>query len=320
MGIKNIVALEKNIAVLIGGVGGAKLASGLMRTVSPERLTFIVNTGDDFWRLNLKICPDLDTLMYTLAGMVNPELGWGIDDDSTTVLQSLERHYAVETWFRLGDKDLATHLLRTHLLQQGLSLTAVTARLAGHLGIQARLLPMCDAEIPTIVDTLDLGELGFQEYFVKHRWQPVVRSIRYMNYERAELSPAVRAALEAAEVILIAPSNPWLSVAPIMAVPGMCELLARLSVPIVAVTPIIAGAAVKGPTAKIMGELGLVVSETEVANFYRGIINGFVNDIRNQALCVESLRTVRLDTLMTDSFAKVDLARRTLEWIGGWAS
>ena len=314
------MALDKNIVVLIGGVGGAKLASGLLEAVSPERLTFIVNTGDDFWRLNLKICPDLDTLMYTLAGIVNPEWGWGIEDDSTTVLQSLERHYAVEPWFRLGDKDLATHLLRTHLLQQGLSLTAVTARLAGHLGIQARLLPMCDAEIPTIVDTLDLGELGFQEYFVKHRWQPVVRSIRYMNYERAELSPAVRAALEAAEVILIAPSNPWLSVAPIMAVPGMCELLARLSVPIVAVTPIIAGAAVKGPTAKIMGELGLVVSETEVANFYRGIINGFVNDIRNQALCVEGLRTVRLDTLMTDSFAKVDLARRTLEWIGGWAS
>ncbi len=314
------MALEKSIVVLIGGVGGAKLASGLMRTVSPERLTFIVNTGDDFWHLNLKICPDLDTLMYTLAGMVNPEWGWGIEGDSVTVLQSLERNYAVEPWFRLGDKDLATHLLRTHLLQQGLSLTAVTACLAERLGLRARLLPMCDAEIPTIVDTQDRGELGFQEYFVKHSWQPVVRSIRYMNSERSELSPTVRVALEAAEIVLIAPSNPWLSMAPILAVPGMRELLAILTVPIVAVTPIIAGAAVKGPTAKIMGELGLVVSEAEVANFYRGIINGFVNDIRNQDLCVESLKTVRLDTLMIDLSAKVGLARRTLEWIDGWSS
>ena len=276
--------MNGNIAVLIGGVGGAKLASGLVQAASPEKLTFIVNTGDDFWHLGLKICPDLDTLMYTLAGLVNAETGWGVADDTTTTLQSLAQLYGQESWFRLGDKDLATHLLRTQLLRQGRTLTEVTACLRQRLGIAATLLPMCDADMPTRIDSLEYGELGFQEYFVKRRWRPTVKAIRYMISAGSCLSPPVKAALAAADLVLIAPSNPWLSIGPILAVPGMRRTLADLSVPVVAVTPIIAGAAVKGPTAKIMRELGLDVSAAAVAQYYAGLINGFIDDCRNEAL------------------------------------
>ncbi len=320
MGNENNSALAMKVAVLIGGVGGAKLASGLMQVVAPERLSFIVNTGDDFRHLGLKICPDLDTLMYTLAGLVNPEWGWGIAEDSTITLESLERTYGLEPWFRLGDKDLATHLLRLDLLQRGYSLTEVSDCLARRLGLAARLLPMCDEDLPTIIYSDSHGELGFQEYFVKHRWQPVVKSISYRDCEKASMSPAVTVAIEEADIILIAPSNPWLSVAPVLAVPGLRTALKRALAPVVAVTPIIAGAAVKGPTAKIMAELGLQVSEAAVAEFYHGIIDGFVNDIRNQPLGVANLQSTRLDTLMTDKPAKVNLARETLAWIAGWAS
>ena len=314
------MALDKNIAVLIGGVGGAKLASGLVEAVPPERLTFIVNTGDDFWHLGLKICPDLDTLMYTLAGLVNRELGWGVADDSTAALDSLARHYQVEPWFRLGDKDLATHLLRTHLLRLGRSLTEVTACLGEGLGICATILPMCDEEVPTMVNTVERGELGFQEYFVKYAWSPTIRAIRHQGCENARLSPGVGGALDDADIVLIAPSNPWLSLAPILAVPGYRELLPALAAPVVAVTPIIAGDAVKGPTAKIMRELGLEVSAREVARFYRGLIDGFVDDQRNEPFEMNGLRTIQLNTLMNDQADKVALARGVLGWIEGWAA
>lgn len=314
------MALATKVAVLIGGVGGAKLASGLMRVVAPERLSFIVNSGDDFCHLGLKICPDLDTLMYTLAGLVNRDWGWGLAGDTTAALESLERNYGVEPWFRLGDKDLATHLLRSQLLRCGHSLTAVTGCLARRLGISANLLPMCDDDVPTIINTAGQGELGFQEYFVKHGWQPVVKSIEYRNCEKATMSTAVLVALEEADIILIAPSNPWLSVAPILAVPGMRLALQRADAPVVSVTPIIRRAAVKGPTAKIMAELGLPVSATAVARFYGDIINGFVNDVRNEPLGLANVRTIRLNTLMRDTKTKVDLARDTLAWVAGWAA
>ena len=320
MGNENDLALATRVAVLIGGVGGAKLAKGLAGIVAPERLTFIVNTGDDFWRLGLKICPDLDTLMYTLAGLVNQDTGWGIAGDTTAVLDNLQQQYGIEPWFRLGDRDLATHLLRAQALRHGHSLTEVTDCLARRLGVPARLLPMCDEETPTIIETADQGELGFQEYFVKHRWQPRVKSIKHKDCEKATMSAPVSSALENADVILIAPSNPWLSVAPILAVPGMRQALKRAGAPVVAVTPIIKGAAVKGPTAKIMTELGLPVSEAAVARSYGDIIDGFINDIRNEPLCADGLRTVRLNTLMNDDAAKLALARDALAWIAGWAA
>ena len=320
MGNENDLALATRVAVLIGGVGGAKLAKGLTGVVAPERLTFIVNTGDDFWRLGLKICPDLDTLMYTLAGLVNQDTGWGIAGDTTAVQDNLQRQYGIESWFRLGDRDLATHLLRAQALRQGHSLTEVTDCLARRLDVPARVLPMCNEETPTIIDSADQGELGFQEYFVKHRWQPRVKSIEYKECEKATMSAPVSSALRNADVILIAPSNPWLSVAPILAVPGMRQALKRAGAPVAAVTPIIKGAAVKGPTAKIMAELGLPVSEAAVACFYGELIDGFVNDIRNEPLCADGVRTVRLNTLMTDDAAKLALARDALAWIAGWAA
>jgi LPPG:FO 2-phospho-L-lactate transferase len=304
---------------LIGGVGGAKLARGLVELVPSERLAFIVNTGDDFWHLGLKICPDLDTLMYTLASMVNPDQGWGLMDDSITTLEYLERHYQVEPWFRLGDKDLATHLLRSHWLREGHSLTDVTACLADRLGIGASILPMTDAEVPTLVNTVERGELGFQEYFVKYAWEPVIRGIRHQSCESARLSDRVRSAILDADIVLIAPSNPWLSLAPILAIPGLRDLLRRLAAPVVAVTPIIAGDAVKGPTAKIMRELGLDVSARTVARFYGGIINGFVDDLRNEPFAIAGLRTAQLDTLMNDQVDKIALARATLDWIESWS-
>ena len=314
------MALERNVAVLIGGVGGAKLAVGLSQIVPPPRLTFIVNTGDDFWHLGLKICPDLDTVMYTLAGLVNPQSGWGIKDDSAIALDSLEKNYQFEAWFHLGDKDLATHLLRSHLLRGGHSLTAATRFLSRRLGVKPTLLPMCDAEVPTVIDTVGFGELGFQEYFVKHRWQPAIKSIRHEGCEQAVLSEPVRSALKAADVVLIAPSNPWLSLAPILSIPGMRALLAGLEAPVVAVTPIIAGAAVKGPTAKIMGELGLATTAENAAGYYSGIINGFVNDVRNDTLKLDAVCTVRFDTLMKNLNDKIKLAQSTLDWIEGWGA
>lgn len=314
------VAIDKNVVVLIGGVGGAKLARGLVEVVDPEQLTFIVNTGDDFCHLGLKICPDLDTLMYTLSGLVDPTAGWGLADDSFTTLESLEARYGIEPWFRLGDKDLATHLFRTQLLRQGLSLTAATACLAEKLGIRARLLPMCDEPVPTIVDTVEHGEIGFQEYFVKHGWQPVVKSIHHQGCEQAQLSAAARDALSSANMVLIAPSNPWLSIAPILSVAGLRESLIDHSAPVVAVTPIIAGAAVKGPTAKIMDELSIDVSARSVMYYYGAMINGFVDDIRNVPLGSNGLRHVQFDTLMTDLSAKINLARAILYWVAGWTS
>ena len=312
------MALDKNIVVLVGGVGGAKLALGLKRVVQPERLAFVVNTGDDFWHLGLKICPDLDTLMYTVSGLVDTSAGWGIADDTVTLLSSLQENYGHDPWFRLGDKDLATHLMRTQLLRSGYSLTEATCCLTECLGIRARLLPMSNAEVPTIVDSAELGELDFQEYFVRHRWQPTVRSIRHRNSDKALITDEVQAALAGADIVLLAPSNPWLSLAPILAIPGVRASLNDLTVPIVAVTPIIGGDAVKGPTAKIMTELGLEVRAESVAAYYGATINGFVDDIRNPPFDADGLRLARMDTLMTDLPAKVSLARAILTWIDGW--
>ena len=312
------MALDHNIVVLVGGVGGAKLALGLQMILPPEQLTVIVNTGDDFWHYGLRICPDIDTVLYTLSGRVDPVNGWGLADDSRVVLQSLA-DYGENTWFGLGDKDIATHLLRTHMLRNGHSLSEVIDHLAKAQGIQSAILPMTNDPVPTIVETAEYGELAFQEYFVKYRWQPTVTGLRYQDIEQASLNPAVTSALQNADMILFGPSNPWLSIEPILSVPGMRDTLLACDVTRVAVTPIVDGQAIKGPAAKLMAELGYDdVSAQNVAKHYGQIINGFVYDKSDAAFHVDALHTIGMDTIMKNNADKARLAQQMLAWIKEW--
>jgi LPPG:FO 2-phospho-L-lactate transferase len=272
------------IVALCGGVGGAKLADGLQRCLAPGELSLIVNTGDDFEHRGLPICPDLDTVLYTLAGVANAEQGWGRADETWHV-QAQWREMGIDTWFQLGDRDIALHLHRRELASQGLSLTAISRSLARRFGVPSELLPMCDEPAPTLVLT-DEGEMPFQEYFVKHRCAPVVRGFRYGAENGARLSEEVRGVLEDRDVqgIILCPSNPYLSIAPILAVPEMRALLAAAGAPVIAVSPIIGGAAVKGPAAKIMRELGLPVSPLEIAQAYRDFVDVMLIDRGDEAL------------------------------------
>ncbi|MFO7323238.1 MAG: 2-phospho-L-lactate transferase [Chloroflexota bacterium] len=305
------------IVVLVGGVGGAKLAHGLAQILEPERLTIIVNTGDDFWHYGLRVCPDLDTVLYTLSGLVDPVNGWGIAGDTAHMLEALRR-YGEEGWFRLGDRDLATHLLRTMWLRQGRTLTQVMDELRARLGVPQRLLPMTDAEVATVVDTVEHGELEFQTYFVRYRWQPVATAIRYRGLEGASVSEDVARAIGEADAILFGPSNPWLSIAPILSVPGMRELLLARDVPRVALSPIIEGNAVKGPAAKLMAELGYEPSAAAVARYYGDLINGYVFDERDAGLNIPVARATTFDTLMKTQADRARLAGQMLDWINSW--
>lgn len=305
---------DKNIVVLVGGVGGAKLALGLQAIVKPENLTIIINTGDDFWHYGLRICPDMDTVLYTLSGRVNRENGWGLVNESTTALQAL-RDLGEETWFLLGDKDIATHMIRSEMLRKGYRLTEVVAHLAKAMGIRANIVPMTDAEVGTMVDT-EIGELEFQEYFVKHRWQPVVKSLRFEGIEKASASTEVKEAIAKADVLLIAPSNPWLSIAPILAVKGMQEAIMARDIPRIAITPIVEGKAIKGPAAKLMGELGYEVSAESVAAYYGDLITSFVYDVRDKDIKkANGTKSIALDTMMLSDDDKVRLARQILTWL-----
>jgi LPPG:FO 2-phospho-L-lactate transferase len=306
-----------NITVLVGGVGGAKLAYGLARIVPPENLKIVVNTGDDFWHLGLRICPDLDTILYTLSGRVDPVNGWGIGGDTTQVLDTLRR-YGEDTWFRLGDQDIALHLLRTQWWHAGVSLTEIVARLTKKLGIPQSILPMTDAPVATIVDSVEYGELDFQEYFVRYRWQPTVKALRFAGIAAASPPEPVRAALATADVILIAPSNPWLSIDPILAVAGLRRLIMARDVPRVAISPIVGGAAIKGPAAKLMVELGYEASAPAVADYYSDLINGFVYDVVDAHLPIQVAQLMTCETVMKSEDDKVRLAQTVLEWIKRW--
>jgi LPPG:FO 2-phospho-L-lactate transferase len=303
------------IVALAGGVGGAKLADGLARHLGRE-LTVIVNTGDDFEHLGLHVSPDLDTVMYTLAGIANPEQGWGLAGESWNFLDQLARLRG-PSWFRLGDRDLAVHVLRSERLRRGERLTAVTADLCAALGIASRILPMTDAPVRTIVETAD-GPLPFQDYFVRLRCEVAVTGFRFDGIDDARPSPEVAAALgdPALEGIILCPSNPFVSIDPILSVPGMRALLGQAGVPVVAVSPIIAGAAVKGPAAKMMKELGLAISSLTVASRYRGLVSGLIVDAADAALRpdIEALgMAVRsMDTLMRDGADRERLAAQCL--------
>jgi LPPG:FO 2-phospho-L-lactate transferase len=274
----------QHIVALCGGVGGAKLAEGLQQVLASGELSVIVNTGDDFEHRGLPICPDLDTVLYTLAGVANPDQGWGRAEETWRV-QAEWRELGVDTWFQLGDRDIALHLYRSELRSRGMTLTQITQALAQRFRIAAELLPMCDHPAPTTVST-ELGDLPFQEYFVKHRCAPAVRGFRYGAEASGTMPGEVRAALERADLtgIILCPSNPYLSVAPILAVPGIRDSLVRAEVPVIAVSPLIGGSAVKGPAAKIMNELDLPVSPLEIARQYRDFLDVMLIDERDRAL------------------------------------
>jgi len=295
------------VVVLAGGVGGARLAFGFYKALAPDDLSVVVNTGDDFEHLGLRICPDLDTVMYTLAGLANRETGWGLTHDTFEALDALGQ-LGGPSWFRLGDRDLATHLQRTVLLSNGLRLTEATDRLCGALGIEARVLPMTDAAVATKVVTTE-GELDFQDYFVRRRCEPVVRKIRFQGIESAQPSPEVLAALRNADAVVIAPSNPFVSVEPILALPGVRELVAAK--PALAVSPIVGGQAVKGPAAKMLDELGLDVSAAGVARRYRGLIHGFVMDQQDEGLAGD-VRSLGLEVAVTQTIMRSDADRASL--------
>lgn len=303
-----------NVVALAGGVGGAKLADGLAQALNARQLTIIGNVADDVTLYGLHISPDLDTVMYTLAGLANPETGWGLAGESWEALAMLER-YAEPAWFRLGDHDLATHLLRTGWLAEGLSLTAVTERLCRALGVGPRLLPATDDVVRTRLDTLEHGELDFQTYFVRYRWQPTVRRVWYQGIETARASDAVVNALTKADMIVVCPSNPVLSIGPILAVPGVRQALEGRRGVCVAVSPFIGGHAVKGPATKLMGELGLASTPAALLGYYGALIDGLVIDRADQELVPEGERPVLVtSTLMASTDDRLRLAETVLEW------
>ncbi|MFN2189201.1 MAG: 2-phospho-L-lactate transferase [Candidatus Promineifilaceae bacterium] len=300
------------VVVLAGGVGGAKLAEGISQHVPPENLTIIGNTGDDFTHLGLKICPDLDTVMYMLAGVHNPETGWGRDDESWRVMSGV-KELGGPDWFSLGDLDLSTHLIRSHLLAAGKSLTETTAFLCEKFNVGPKLLPMSDQLAPTIIDT-DEGALAFQSWFVEKKWEPTANKVLLPEDVRA--TAQVVAALTEAEIVIIAPSNPFVSIDPILNVYPIRSMVKDLPKIVVAVTPIIAGEAVKGPAAKMMREMGLPVSASTIAEYYDGLIDLFIYDERDeQQPYLPDLETMQTDTLMKNQEERGRLAHDILSYV-----
>lgn len=297
---------------LSGGVGGAKLVYGLAQVLPPEALVVAVNVGDDFEHLGLQICPDLDTLLYTLAGRVHPAQGWGRADETWGVREEL-RGLGVDTWFALGDRDIALHLLRQQLLRQGLTLSQASGELARRLGIDVAVLPVSDDPLRTIVHS-DRGSLAFQDYFVRLRCEPAVRAVEFDGADAARLAPGVRAALDSAALagVILCPSNPYLSVAPMLAVPELRQRLRALTVPVIAVAPIVAGQAIKGPTAKIMRELGVEPRADVVADLYADFVDAVIVDPADAALAARDPRLVVAPTVMKTAGDKIALARCAL--------
>jgi LPPG:FO 2-phospho-L-lactate transferase len=306
-------ATGPRVVALCGGVGGSKLALGLQLALAPGELAIIANTGDDMEHLGLRICPDIDTLTYTLAGLANPAVGWGRRDETWAFMDEIAR-FGGPTWFGLGDRDLALHVERSWRLRAGESLSAVTARITRAFAIAAQIIPASDQDLRTVIVT-DEGGLGFQDYFVRRRCEPAARGFRYDGAETARPAPAALAALAspALEAIVLCPSNPYLSLAPILAVPGLVPAIRAAGVPVVVVSPLVGGKAVKGPTAKIIGELGLACDNRTIAAFYRGLADVLVVDRGDAAPAAEpGVAVVEADTLMRDEADRIRLARAVL--------
>jgi LPPG:FO 2-phospho-L-lactate transferase len=304
--------LEQNklkIVALAGGVGGAKLAHGLAQVLPPEDLTVIVNTGDDFEHYGLYICPDLDTVCYTLAGLANPETGWGRVDETWNVIQNAARLGGPD-WFNLGDRDLGTHLERTRRLKEGQSLSQITKDFCNAWGIQHTVLPMSDQPVRTIVESEE-GDLPFQEYFVHRRCEPRVKGFRFEGADAAKPVPGAREAIQAADAVIICPSNPWVSIDPILRVLSPLPMGEGLGVRAIAISPIIGGQTVKGPAAKMFLELGIEPSAVAVARHYCNLATGFVLDKQDEQLA-EQIRSLNMRTFVTNTLMKSHEDRKQL--------
>jgi LPPG:FO 2-phospho-L-lactate transferase len=297
------------IVALAGGVGGAKMAQGLQAALPPGDLTVVVNTADDFELYGLRISPDLDTVMYTLAGIADPVNGWGVAGDTRYTLDAIAR-YGQDAWFLLGDQDFATHILRTERLRAGTPLSAVTTELAGALGIRSRIVPMTDDRVATLVDT-PAGRLEFQDYFVGRRQSDDVLGVSFAGIEQSSAHPDALAAVREAAAVVIAPSNPIVSVAPILDTPGMRGALAETAAPIVAVSPIVGGRALKGPAAQMLTTLGHEVSPLGVARLYAGLIDGLVIDEVDRELA-PAIELAGPRVLVTATVMAVEADRRRL--------
>ena len=303
------------VIALAGGVGGAKLANGLARLLPPDNLTVVVNTGDDFMYSGLLVCPDLDTVTYTLAGINDPSTGWGIKNDTHHVLSALEQ-LGHPIWFSLGDRDIATHIERTRLITQRYSLTEATAIITHILNIEHTILPMTDSVVSTLIETDEYGVLAFQEYFVRHHFQPVVRKIIFEGIENARLSDEFKNRIHSSDLIIICPSNPFVSIDPILSIPGMRDLL-REKV-IVAVSPLIGGKTVKGPAAKMMVEMGFTPSSLNIAKYYGDLISGIIIDHvdHDEAELIRRCGIIPLETeiLIPNDARQTRLAKEVLEF------
>jgi LPPG:FO 2-phospho-L-lactate transferase len=306
------------VLALSGGVGGAKLALGLARVLPPGALMVAANTGDDFEHLGLHISPDLDTLTYALAGLDNPETGWGRRDETWNFLATLEA-LGGETWFRLGDRDLALHVERTRRLRLGETLSAVTDDVSRRFGIATRIVPMSDDPVRTRVKTAE-GWLDFQDYFVRRRAEPVIEALDYAGAAEARPHPDIVAVLAdpSLRAVVICPSNPFVSIEPILALPGLRHALAATAAPVVAVSPLIEGRAVKGPTAKMMQELGLEISAAAVARRYADVLDGYVIDRRDAPAPALPVPSIATETLMLSLEDRVALARAVLAAADRW--
>jgi LPPG:FO 2-phospho-L-lactate transferase len=301
------------IVALAGGVGGSKLAHGLSLCLSPQDLTVIVNTGDDFEFLGLTICPDLDTVCYTLAGLANPETGWGRKNESYRTLETLAALGGPD-WFQLGDLDLATHLERTRRLHAGQPLSEVTRALCAAWGIQPAVLPMSDQPVRTRVQTVDSGELDFQEYFVHRRCEPRVTGFRFAGIETAHSAPGLLEILHAADAVVLCPSNPWVSIDPILALDGVRSALAGKKM--LAVSPIVAGRSVRGPAAKMFAELGIQPDAPAVAEHYGALLSAFLMDEQDRKLASQvGLRVELTNTIMKNESDRLRLAEVVLHLI-----
>lgn len=297
--------------LLAGGTGGAKLAHGLQQVLAPGELSVIVNVGDDTERHGLLICPDLDTILYTLAGVADPQQGWGVAGDTHTAMAMLER-YGEETWFRIGDADLATHLHRAGLMREGASLTDATASMAAALVVPSRLLPASDEAVRTVIET-DAGPIDFQTYFVRNRQADAVRGLRFDGADAAQPTAAALAAIAEAQLIVIGPSNPLVSIGPILAIGGYREALEQASVPRIGVSGIVAGRALRGPADRMLATLGHEATARGVAALYAGLIDRFVIDEADAELAPQiaelGMQPVVLPTVMHSDQDRAQLAR-----------